>query len=131
MKPFEIGAYDDKLIPGLKKFAEAAHAGGGKAVMQLHHGGKERAYRLKKGETIGPSAVPNLVYRQKPREMARADIQEIIAFFGTAVVGMKPREDLKSKLKEKAIPHVVDGDAVQVRRIMEATEEGVRAAWEL
>ncbi len=46
-------------------------------------------------------------------------------------VGMKPREDLKNTLKEKAIPHAVVGDALQVRRIMEATEEGARAAWEI
>ncbi len=45
-------------------------------------------------------------------------------------VGMKSREDLKSKLKEKAIPHAVVGDALQALRIMEATEEGARAARE-
>jgi len=46
-------------------------------------------------------------------------------------VGMNPRNDLKMKLKEKKIQHAVVGDALQVRRIMEATEEGARAAWEL
>ena len=46
-------------------------------------------------------------------------------------VGMEPRNDLKSKLKENDIHHVIVGDALQVRRIMEATEEGARAAWEL
>jgi 2,4-dienoyl-CoA reductase-like NADH-dependent reductase (Old Yellow Enzyme family)/thioredoxin reductase len=86
VSPFEVGAYDDKFIPGLKKFAEAAHAGGGKAVMQLHHGGRESAYLLKKGKAIGPSALPSLVYRQEPREMTPADIEEIIASFGTAAV---------------------------------------------
>ncbi len=86
VSPFEVGAYDDKFIPGLKKFAEAAHAGGGKAVMQLHHGGRESAYLLKKGEAIGPSAVPSLVYRQEPREMTLEDIQEIITSFGSAAV---------------------------------------------
>jgi pyruvate/2-oxoglutarate dehydrogenase complex dihydrolipoamide dehydrogenase (E3) component len=46
-------------------------------------------------------------------------------------VGMHPRNDLKTKLKEMEIQHAVVGDALQVRRIMEATEEGARAAWEL
>jgi len=86
VSPFEVGAYDDKFMPGLKKFAEAAHAGGGKAVMQLHHGGRESAYLLKKGKAIGPSAVPSLVYRQEPREMTLDDIQEIITSFGSAAV---------------------------------------------
>lgn len=86
VSPFEIGAYDDKFIPGLKQFAEAAHAGGGKAVMQLHHGGRESGYLLKKGKAIGPSAIPSLVYRQEPREMTLDDIQEVITSFGTAAV---------------------------------------------
>jgi len=46
-------------------------------------------------------------------------------------VGMNPRDDLKSKLKENDIRHVIVGDALKVRRIMEATEEGALAAWEL
>jgi len=46
-------------------------------------------------------------------------------------VGMKPRSELKQYLEENGIPHVVVGDALQVRRIMEATEEGAKAAWDL
>jgi pyruvate/2-oxoglutarate dehydrogenase complex dihydrolipoamide dehydrogenase (E3) component len=46
-------------------------------------------------------------------------------------VGMKPRNELKTFLAEKNIRHVVVGDALKVRRIMEATEEGATAAWEL
>ena len=46
-------------------------------------------------------------------------------------IGMKPRSDLKAYLKQESIRHVVVGDALKVRRIMEATEEGAKAAWEL
>lgn len=46
-------------------------------------------------------------------------------------VGVTPRSDLKDVLKERGIPHHVVGDALKARRIMEATEEGGKAAWEL
>jgi 2,4-dienoyl-CoA reductase-like NADH-dependent reductase (Old Yellow Enzyme family)/thioredoxin reductase len=46
-------------------------------------------------------------------------------------VGMKPRETLKKWLQESGIRHYIVGDAVQVRRIVEATEEGAKAAWSI
>ncbi|MBI9075239.1 MAG: FAD-dependent oxidoreductase [Desulfatibacillum sp.] len=45
--------------------------------------------------------------------------------------GMEPRTELKETLQKLGIRHFVVGDAVQVRRIIEATEEGARAAWEI
>ena len=62
-----------------------------------------------------------------------ADEEKILSSLDQLVlaVGMYPRDDLKGKLKEMGIQHTVVGDALQVRRIMEATEEGARAAWEL
>lgn len=46
-------------------------------------------------------------------------------------VGMKPTADLVRMLQEQGIRHYVIGDAVKPRRIIEATEEGARAAWEI
>ncbi len=89
VSPFELGAWDDQFIPGLSKLAGVMQAFGGKAVMQLHHAGRESLYMLKKGKAIGPSAAPSLVYGQPPREMTREDIHEIIASFGTAAYRAK------------------------------------------
>lgn len=46
-------------------------------------------------------------------------------------VGLRARDDLKSFLQASGIRHFVVGDAVQPRRIIEATEEGARAAWHI
>lgn len=80
----QTGAYDDRFIPGLTRLAQVMRSSGGKAVMQLHHGGRESFYLLKKGKAIGPSPIPSLVYRQAPKEMTLEDIDEIITAFGTA-----------------------------------------------
>ncbi len=46
-------------------------------------------------------------------------------------VGMKPRDDLKKVLDGRGVRHFVVGDAREVRRIIEATEEGAKAAWDI
>ena len=46
-------------------------------------------------------------------------------------VGLKPHDKLKEILQAKKIRHFIIGDAFQPRRIIEATEEGARAAWNL
>jgi len=46
-------------------------------------------------------------------------------------VGLKPAEGLKKFLESQGIRHFVVGDAVSPRRIIEATEEGAKAAWNL
>ncbi len=62
-----------------------------------------------------------------------AESEEVLSGFDQVVmaVGMTSRNQLKEHLKQKNIRHTVVGDALKVRRIMEATEEGAKAAWEL
>jgi len=82
--PRQVGAYDDRFVPGLISLADAIHEFGGRAVLQLHHAGRESLYLLEKGEAIGPSALPSLVYGAAPREMTTGDIEEIVTAFGLA-----------------------------------------------
>ncbi len=80
----ELGAYDDRFIPGLKKLADIAHAASCKVALQLHHAGRESLYLLKEGKAIAPSPIRSLVFGLTPREITRDEIQEIIAAFGAA-----------------------------------------------
>jgi 2,4-dienoyl-CoA reductase-like NADH-dependent reductase (Old Yellow Enzyme family)/thioredoxin reductase len=84
--PGHIGIFDDKFIPGLRKCADVIHEAGGKAVVQLHHAGRESFYLLEKGEAVGPSAIPSKVFRMPPQEMSKELIQEVIEAFGSAAV---------------------------------------------
>lgn len=90
VSPLELGAWDDRFIPGLAKLSSVMRSKGSKAVMQLHHAGRESGYLLKKKTAIGPSALPSLVYGHPPREMTQQDIEEIISAFGQA--GRRARE---------------------------------------
>jgi 2,4-dienoyl-CoA reductase-like NADH-dependent reductase (Old Yellow Enzyme family)/thioredoxin reductase len=82
--PNQLGAYDDRFIPGLKKISDVVHAAGCKVALQLHHAGRESLYLLQEKKAIAPSAIRSLVYGLTPREMTREEIHEIIVAFGTA-----------------------------------------------
>jgi len=85
----ELGAYEDRFIPGLKKIADAVHAAGSKVALQLHHAGRESLYLLQEGKAIAPSAIRSLVFGLTPREITLEEIQEIIAAFGAAALRAK------------------------------------------
>jgi 2,4-dienoyl-CoA reductase-like NADH-dependent reductase (Old Yellow Enzyme family)/thioredoxin reductase len=82
--PNQLGVYDDRFIPGLKKIVDAVHAAGSKAALQLHHAGRESLYLLQEKKAIAPSPIRSLVFGLTPREITREEIQEIIAAFGVA-----------------------------------------------
>ena len=46
-------------------------------------------------------------------------------------VGVTPRTALKEMLQKKSIRHFIVGDATAPRRIIEATTEGAKAAWDI
>ena len=87
--PSELGSYDDRFIPGLKKLSDLIHEAGSKAALQLHHGGRECFSLLKEGKAIAPSPIRSLVYGMTPREMTRGEIQEMIFAFGSAAFRAK------------------------------------------
>jgi len=82
--PSQLGAYDDRFIPGLKKMVDVAHRAGSRIAMQIHHTGRESLYLLKQGRAMAPSPIPSIVFKGEPREMTLEDIQEVIAAYGAA-----------------------------------------------
>ena len=87
--PSELGSYDDRFIPGLKKLADVIHGQGGKAALQLHHTGRESFYLLKAGKAVAPSPIRSLVFGLTPREMTPEEIRELIVAFGAAALRAK------------------------------------------
>jgi len=82
--PNQLGVYDDRFVPGLKKMVDAVHAAGSKVALQLHHAGRESLHLLQEKKAIAPSAIRSLVYGLTPREITREEIHELITAFGAA-----------------------------------------------
>jgi 2,4-dienoyl-CoA reductase-like NADH-dependent reductase (Old Yellow Enzyme family)/thioredoxin reductase len=84
LSPNQLGVYDDRFLPGLRKLVSTVHETGSRIALQIHHAGRENFFLLSQGKAMGPSAIPSIVFRMTPREMTPEDIQEIISAFGAA-----------------------------------------------
>ena len=87
----ELGIYDDRFVPGLRRLTDALHAHGAKASIQLGHaGGHTRADIC--GETpIAPWSMPHYVFEVTgatvtPVEMTRERIEQTVRAFVAAAV---------------------------------------------
>jgi len=81
--PAQLGIYDDKLIPGLRKMTDAVHERGGTIVAQLAHSGMLAIPKLINTAPLAPSEIEGLV--DVPlQEMTIEDIKETIEAFGKA-----------------------------------------------
>lgn len=76
--PGEPRLYSDEYIPGLKKLANAIHTGGAKAVVQLHHAGRETTAAMIGQTPTAPSSIPSPVYREPVNEYTTEQVYELV-----------------------------------------------------
>ncbi len=84
--PFQMGLYDDALVPHLKELVTRVHALGGKIVAQIVHAGGQGKASVSGMRTIAPSAISFPSYPEVPGEMTGKDIEDVIGAFGEAAV---------------------------------------------
>jgi 2,4-dienoyl-CoA reductase-like NADH-dependent reductase (Old Yellow Enzyme family) len=87
----EMGIYDDRFLPGLRRLVADIHGGGAKASIQLGHGGGHTRIDICGETPIAPSAIPHPVYETTfetiiPEAMSHARIGETVAAFAQAAV---------------------------------------------
>ncbi len=82
--PGQPSIVNDTYIAGLKKLADTIKAEGAKAIIQLHHGGREAlADLVPNGDVVAPSAVEK-EGAATPRALETAEVQQIVDDFGEA-----------------------------------------------
>ncbi len=83
---YQLGNYEDGQIEGLKRLTDTVHANGGKIVGQLTHTGAKANPKVfpKEGEIWGPSAVPDPLTGNTPREMTVEQIRQAVAAYAAA-----------------------------------------------
>lgn len=84
----ELGVYDDRFIPGLKKLAESIQAGGAKAILQIFHGGRMTPPAVIDGQQpVSASAIkalrPNAA---TPRALTDDEVLTVIQDFKAAAI---------------------------------------------
>jgi 2,4-dienoyl-CoA reductase-like NADH-dependent reductase (Old Yellow Enzyme family)/thioredoxin reductase len=92
----------------------------------LHKRFRQAGYQLILGARVKEITSKGVLISVGGDEQWLTGIDQVIIATGT-----KPRNELRDFLQEKGITHHIVGDAVQGRRIIEAVEEGARAAWSI
>lgn len=90
-KSDQNGIADDSFLDGLYCLAEAIHAGGSRAMVQINHAGSTAHSYLTGCEVVAPSAVlnPSMSDMQLPRELSVSEIEEIEEQFAQAALRVK------------------------------------------
>ncbi|MBN2217476.1 MAG: NADH:flavin oxidoreductase [Pirellulales bacterium] len=81
--PWQLGIYDDRLVPGLAEMVENMRRHGSRAVAQLAHAGGQAVEPLSGMTPIGPSAMAGRC-GSRVREMNEADIARVTRAFADA-----------------------------------------------
>lgn len=85
-----IGAHDDKFIPGLTRLATAIQENGTLAAAQINHAGRYNfSFFLDGKQPVAPSAIASRMTKETPRALEIGDIKEIVASFAAAAGRVK------------------------------------------
>lgn len=83
--PGELEVSSVGFVPGLARIANAVHAGGAKAALQLAHGGCFASQSVTGEQPISPSGVGTaLLPGDQPRAMTIEEIQALVETYGRA-----------------------------------------------
>jgi len=82
---YQLGLYDDKLIPGHKRLTDAVHRYGTKIAAELQHSGRQTTATVTGFQPVGPSAVPCIPSGgDLPRELTVDEVRELVHKFAEA-----------------------------------------------
>ena len=85
-----IGAHDDKFIPGLARIAEAINGNGARSCVQLNHAGRYNySFFLDGKQAVAPSAVYSKLTKETPRELDIDEVRQIVDGFARAALRVR------------------------------------------
>lgn len=85
----QLGADGDDWIPALRQIADAIHANGAKAAVQLNHAGRYSWKSVTGVHPVAPSPIYTQYTKLVPRELATAEVEQVIANFAEAALRCK------------------------------------------
>jgi 2,4-dienoyl-CoA reductase-like NADH-dependent reductase (Old Yellow Enzyme family)/thioredoxin reductase len=77
----QLGIHDDDAVAGLRWLVDAGHRHGALMGIQLFHGGRQVQARISGAQPVAPSALPDPVVNELPRELTAAEIVELVNAF--------------------------------------------------
>jgi 2,4-dienoyl-CoA reductase-like NADH-dependent reductase (Old Yellow Enzyme family)/thioredoxin reductase len=78
----QLSIFDDRFIAGFKNLVDRVHNAGAKVGVQLYHPGRVTVPAYIGGlKPVGPSPVPDPIWRQETRELTVQDIGQLVELF--------------------------------------------------
>ena len=83
--PYEklVHGFHPEVVPGYRRITDAVHAHGTPIFAQLNHNGGQAASTYSRLPVWAPSPVPDPLFREVPKAVDRAEIDEIVAGYAT------------------------------------------------
>jgi len=87
---YQVGLYDDSLIPSHRRLTDEIHRYGTKIVAEIQHPGRQAGAIVNGVQPVAPSAVPCMATGgDVPRELTAPEIKELIRLFASAALRAK------------------------------------------
>jgi mycofactocin system FadH/OYE family oxidoreductase 2 len=81
-----IEVFHPEVVPGFRKVTDYVHQFDGRIFAQLNHNGQQCDGTLSRLPVWAPSPVPDVLFRETPKEMEPEDIQEVARYFAKSAV---------------------------------------------
>jgi len=84
-----IDVYHPEVIPGFKKITDYVHQFDGKIFAQLNHNGQQGDGSISRLPVWAPSPMPDVLFRETPKEMEQEDIEEVARYFAKSAIHVR------------------------------------------
>jgi mycofactocin system FadH/OYE family oxidoreductase 2 len=84
-----IDVYHAEVIPGFKKITDYVHQFDAKIFAQLNHNGQQGDGSNSRLPVWAPSPIPDVLFRETPKEMEPEDIEEVARYFAKSAIHVR------------------------------------------
>lgn len=81
-----IEVFQPEVVPGFRRITDRVHQYDAKIFAQLNHNGQQCDGTLSRLPVFAPSPVPDVLFREIPKEMEYEDIEEVARYFAKSAV---------------------------------------------
>jgi len=81
-----IEVFHPEVVPGFRKITDYVHQFDGKIFAQLNHNGQQCDGTISRLPVFAPSPVPDVLFRETPKEMEPEDIEDVARYFAKSAV---------------------------------------------
>lgn len=84
-----VDAYHPEVIPPFRKITDHVHEFGARIFAQVNHNGQQSDGTISRLPVWAPSPMPDVLFRETPKEMEPENIEEVCRFFARSAVHVR------------------------------------------